>query len=388
MKTRQPSLILFFSAPLLFILTGCTSEEHMKMIIKCKDGFYSQEYKKTDGNILTRDDYDGFLIPIMNACRAKVDLYLSGKALPYLSMNELGLFINESEMSIHRFKNLYPNKKDMAKNSLNELLPAVNATSKKNNKTDKNLESSQQDEEIYIALDIDIIKKNAINADPKNQYLVGMAFFNGIKVPQDKKEAIFLLNKAADGGYAPAQGKLGMLHILGDVIDKNETKAFELLTLASKGGDINSQLTLAFLYSAGIGTKKDTEKHLFWLKKSAENGLLEGQHNLGLYYFKQKNYTKAVEWLKKPALKGFQDSWPALGISYFSMFDPSINSPNNDKLYFEAFKWIYVSKQLGSYDEETNVRIDFLMFITPLTSDQLKEVKKFTGKIKRVKLLK
>ena len=65
-----------------------------------------------------------------------------------------------------------------------------------------------------------------------------------------------------------------------------EKNTFPIAELQQKaaGGDAQAQFDLAYRYACGTDVEQDKEQSLTWLTKAAEQGLVNAQLLLGLYY--------------------------------------------------------------------------------------------------------
>jgi len=85
-------------------------------------------------------------------------------------------------------------------------------------------------------------------------------------------------------------------------------KAAELYRKAADQGDVDAQYNLAVYYKNGKGVSQDHAKATEWFRKAAEQGDAEAQNMLGNSYLngagvKQDN-SKAAEWWRKAATQG------------------------------------------------------------------------------------
>ena len=82
--------------------------------------------------------------------------------------------------------------------------------------------------------------------------------------------------------------------------------------------------------------KKNYKKAVYWLTKSAQQGILEAQYNLGVMYEKgdgvPQNYKQAVYWYTKSAQQGFPQAQNNLGL----MYDKGEGVPKN---YIHSYAW-------------------------------------------------
>src|SRR5690606_3024269 len=93
----------------------------------------------------------------------------------------------------------------------------------------------------------------------KNQYDLGMAYYDGAKIPRNTAKAIEWLNLASEKNYAPAKVTLAKMLLTGDGVKPNHALAMRLLQQAMGQGDeqakkmlknISNVLVAAQLYPA------------------------------------------------------------------------------------------------------------------------------------------
>lgn len=78
----------------------------------------------------------------------------------------------------------------------------------------------------------------------KNQYELGMAYYEGKAVPRNIPKAVEWLNRASVRNYAPAKATLAKMNLNGDGVTRNPQLAKQLLQAAQKG-DAEAQAMLA-----------------------------------------------------------------------------------------------------------------------------------------------
>lgn len=136
------------------------------------------------------------------------------------------------------------------------------------------------------------------------------------KIASHDQKALLELVKLAEQGNDLAQYYLGMLHAEGKGVLKDDHKALEyyrkaskfeqtnyldLLIILAEQGNFEAQNLLGDRYKEGIGVKKNYQEALNWYVKSAEQGFVPAQHNLGLIYTfglggVPRNYIEAYMW--------------------------------------------------------------------------------------------
>jgi hypothetical protein len=96
------------------------------------------------------------------------------------------------------------------------------------------------------------------------QVNLGIAYAEGIGVPQDDAEAIRWYQKAADQGYAPALLNLGWHYDNGQGVDEDTQKALEYYQKAAERGNITAMYNLVNIYRRGIDTDLSVEQAAEW----------------------------------------------------------------------------------------------------------------------------
>lgn len=140
----------------------------------------------------------------------------------------------------------------------------------------------------------------------------------------------------------------------------------EKMRLAEQG-DADAQLCLARIYYRGAeGVKQDYAESVYWLHKSAEQGLVEAQVDLGYCYVEgigvNQDYTEAAKWLRKAAELGWNSAQYFLGRCYY-----------NNKDYAEAEKWLRKAVENGY-----NTARELLVKIESKLDEQKKQINNVT----------
>jgi len=87
---------------------------------------------------------------------------------------------------------------------------------------------------------------------------------------QARADALPVLTRSAEMGFARAQAELAKIYAKGMDMDKDERKAFFWFQKAAEQGDAEAQLNLANLYAQGSVTDKDYKQAIDWYQKAAE----------------------------------------------------------------------------------------------------------------------
>ena len=115
-------------------------------------------------------------------------------------------------------------------------------------------------------------RKLAEWGDVQAQYQLGMCYYHGAGVPNDKAESVKWFRKAADGGHAEALYSLGACYHNGEGVPKNQVEALK------------------------------------WYRMAAEQGIAQAQYVLGLHYLLSDNKAEAMKWLGMAADQGHREA--------------------------------------------------------------------------------
>ena len=128
----------------------------------------------------------------------------------------------------------------------------------------------------------------------------------------DKKqysEAVPWYRKAAEQGYAEAQYWLGMCYYCGAGVTEDKTQAAAWYRKAAEQGYAEAQSWLGGCYEHGWGVTKDETHAVTWYRKAAEQGYAAAQFDLGNCYENGKgvtqNKSEALYWYRKAAAQGY-----------------------------------------------------------------------------------
>jgi TPR repeat protein len=196
------------------------------------------------------------------------------------------------------------------------------------------------------------LHSRANQGDPQAQYRLGKLYLNGKGVYDSPVDAALWIQKAADNGHVPAMVDAGKMFRLGRIVDQNPAIAefwleqaarlgdreaqFQLgeiyymregmvirlndageldaiavqnFRLAAQQGHPNAQFHLGYMYRLGNAIiDPDPKKAVYWFQKSAAQGFIYGQRELGGAYLYgegvDKDFDLAMKWLEKAAIQG------------------------------------------------------------------------------------
>ncbi len=176
------------------------------------------------------------------------------------------------------------------------------------------------------------------------QFALGLMYFEGLGVPQDYKEAVKWIRKAAGQGDAGAQRYLSHIYLKGLGVPQDYKEAVKWCRKAAEQGFAASQYGLGLMYFQGLGVPQDYKEAVKWYRKAAEQGWVLAQLHLGVTYSEGfGDYKEAVKWYRKAAEQGLSSAQSLLGSAYSN----GISVPQN---YVESYAWYNISAAQGDED--------------------------------------
>lgn len=124
------------------------------------------------------------------------------------------------------------------------------------------------------------------------------------------------LRARAERGDSQAQVLMGVKYYKGEGVTQDRVEAARWCRLAAEQGDPRGQYNLGAMYDAGTGVAQDLRKAAEWYRRAAEQGDSRGQYSLGdMYLLGQgvdQNDVEAHRWFSLAAVNGNDDAVPAL----------------------------------------------------------------------------
>lgn len=168
----------------------------------------------------------------------------------------------------------------------------------------------------------DLLHK-AAHHNAEAAYRYAQCLDEGLGVPQDKLEAVHWLQKAAEGGYAPACFALGWDYDRGEGVEANAYEAVRWYGCGADGGHPPCMYALAIAHLQGEGCSKSLELAQSWLERAAEAGhgqacvrlaelALAGETVTG----RQSDERRAFSWFYRGAQLGDKEAMRLLSDCY------------------------------------------------------------------------
>ena len=125
-----------------------------------------------------------------------------------------------------------------------------------------------------------LFNRAADQGDPAGLYGLGVLYYDGIGVTQDRRRSAQLFRKAAEADYPPAQYNLGNAYLRGDGVDVNPQRARHWLQRAVDTGFDQARYNLANLLSSNRPTPWKRELAIAHFRYLAERGMLDAMEEL------------------------------------------------------------------------------------------------------------
>ena len=122
--------------------------------------------------------------------------------------------------------------------------------------------------------------------DPTGQafFMLGIAYYMGLGIDEDKTAAIHLFDTAASMGNTRAMINIGQLYARGEGVERDTVKAVEWYERAVAAGSTQAMLQLAGSYLSGQVAPKDVRRAVELYQMAADRGNLDALCRLGLCY--------------------------------------------------------------------------------------------------------
>lgn len=162
----------------------------------------------------------------------------------------------------------------------------------------------------------------ACDQDIQAQYILGNIFWDGKFISSDKEMAMECFLTAAEYGNIDAQITLGNLYLESEYIAHDYKKSLYWFTKAAEQGNAGMQYFLAYIYMQENMpmvmidengellkqikklTAPDIENGVIWLTRSAEQGDINAQRSLAVFYYEKGNIEEAKKWFRLTAEQG------------------------------------------------------------------------------------
>ena len=196
---------------------------------------------------------------------------------------------------------------------------------------------------------IETLIEEAEQGKSRAQFLLGLHYEAGDRVPQDYAEAVKWWRLAAKQGNPLAWPRLGYAYEYGQGVLQDHVEAVKWYRLAATRGYPQAQINLGSAYQYGKGVPQDHVEAVKWYRLAAEQGYPLAQWSLGLAYARgegvPQDNAEAVKWYRLAAQQGLDGAQISLGASYAS----GRGVPQDSR---EALKWFRLAAEQGVADAQ------------------------------------
>ena len=179
----------------------------------------------------------------------------------------------------------------------------------------------------------------AAHGYPNAEFVLGLAYMNGIHVATDRAKGVELLRHAAVHGQANAQYYLGMMYTMGIDIPADAKRGLQWLDAAADNGSNDALFVLGMMYRDGIGVGVDAakaEQYHQMAKKYHLWSLVSTPRWIGEYWFIcTPNYDRAE--------LGEPESDDCGGDGYYDEYAESLDDEERER--YEEEKWLHESQE-------------------------------------------
>lgn len=175
--------------------------------------------------------------------------------------------------------------------------------------------------------------------NPDGMNGVGICYYKGLGVEQDKSKGEYYLRLGLDNGSTKAMCNLARF------IDSSESGALYLS--AAKLGDAYAQLKIAYYFmepqlnsSWNITKIRNTDEAFHWFMKSALQGNRIAQYEVGMFFENGidpciRNIEKAFDWYEKSSAQGLKVATFGIGRLYANGIDDQSPDFKSAYLYYK-----------------------------------------------------
>jgi TPR repeat protein len=178
----------------------------------------------------------------------------------------------------------------------------------------------------------------ANSGNAQAQFVLGMMYEYGDRVPQDEDKAARLYRFAADQGLAEGRTQLGYFYQQGLGVPEDDQRARDLFLLAAAQGDSEAQFALGLMYYDGLDADQDLEAAFKWFSIAAGQGHDTAQYYLGEIYDQgqvvPRDFPAALQNFTRAAKSGSAAAQSRLGQIYQSGKDVETDL-SKAQTYFE-----------------------------------------------------
>ncbi len=201
---------------------------------------------------------------------------------------------------------------------------------------------------------IEDLIRAANGGEAEAQFKLGLAYDRGDGVLPNIATALEWYRKAAAQDHAEANHYIALTYDFADRVEEDDYEAFLWYSRAAELEWGPAQIALGINYQLGDGVSPDATRARFWFEQAIKNGEADGYGHLADLYFRgigtRRDQQKAIELLEEGALAG----------SLFSQRELSkilLFGPDDLKNRAQGLAWLLVAEESANdEDERSDVR--------------------------------
>ena len=142
-----------------------------------------------------------------------------------------------------------------------------------------------------------------------------------------------------------------------DALERDDYEtAYKLFLPLAEQGNVDGQRNLGVFYYLGQGVPQDYKEAEKWWELAAEQGDVDAQYNLGLMHLGElggiQDYEEAEKWMRLSAEQGNADAQFTLGLMHLGELGETEDYPGETEDHKEAEKWIKLSAEQKNADAQ------------------------------------
>ena len=214
-------------------------------------------------------------------------------------------------------------------------------------------------------------KRAAEQGQVEAQFVMGNLYADGVRVPQNYEKAFAWYKKAAQSGHVLAQYEVARYFDVGlesvlctqsvspakcrertrnahlQKVQQDDAVAFDWFLKAARGGHAAAQLRVGQMYEDGEGTKRDYQRAVEWYTRAAEQGLIEARYRLA-QHDQSPAPTGVLQVPDLPTrsaeLRRAEEGAADAQLKVATMFDKGLGVPKD---YIKAYMWYNLAAAQG-----------------------------------------
>lgn len=148
--------------------------------------------------------------------------------------------------------------------------------------------------------------------NPGAAYEIALRYAEGRGTEADMAAAAVWFARAAEGGIAPAQFRLGGMYEKGLGVKKDIEQARRFYLAAADRGNASAMHNLAVLYAEGADGRPEFAAAVKWFRKAADHGVVDSQYNAAVLLARgigiEQDLGEAFKWFAVAANGGDKDA--------------------------------------------------------------------------------